>query len=415
MWRVDRSYSDAVQVSTQREARTRAHGNGNSDMRIAINAASAHEGGAVTYLRSILPPLHRKILDSGGGKIILWSKPSGPIDGVEQRDPGAAVNGAGLLGIGRRLWFDQHYLAKRLREDGVDALFSSANFATVRSPVHQLLLVRNTLYFDPLLFTRIPSRALRARYVAQRMLALKSIEASDVVLYPSRAIRDLVATYTNDSRGNWRVAPYGGRLDLFTPAAETSSVGEDRPRRLLHVSLYSDQKNLGTLFSAVSQLRPGAPKELQLRITAGLRNIRGGPSYPNLERERAAFLELQGRGIAEDVGPQPYASLPALYRSADVFVFPSYTESFGHPLIEAMATGLPIVAADTPVNREICDDAAVYFRPFDPTACASAIAAVLDSPATAAKLGSNGLSRSRSYTWDRHVDVLWDALYNSKR
>ena len=54
-----------------------------------------------------------------------------------------------------------------------------------------------------------------------------------------------------------------------------------------------------------------------------------------------------------------------VYQSSHVFVFPSVCESFGFPQVEAMASGLPILAADTPVNREICGQAAIYFAPED--------------------------------------------------
>ena len=377
-------------------------------MRIAINATSAQMGGAVTYLRSVVPLLARRVAAQGDGRVVLWTRPDslgiGPADRVEGRDPGPAVDATGVRGIARRLWFDQQELPRYLIEDRINALFSSANFGTLRSPVHQVLLVRNTLYFDPVLLKRIASRSRRAKYFTQRVLALRSIAASEVVLFPSRTMQDLAASYTDGPRRNWRVAPYGARLDMFAPSQRRR---DRRTPTLLHVSLYSDQKNLGTLFTAMRRLTPRA---CRLRITAGLRSVENGPMYPNLSRERELLLGLEQEGIAEDLGPQPHASLPELYRSADLFVFPSYSESFGHPLVEAMASGLPIVAADTPINREVCADAAVYFEPFAPDACAEAIARVLAHPDLAESLASAGLARSREYTWDRHVDILWKAL-----
>ena len=65
------------------------------------------------------------------------------------------------------------------------------------------------------------------------------------------------------------------------------------------------------------------------------------------------LLDAQKRGIVT-LGPHKYANLPQLYRDHDVFVFPSVSETFGHPMAEAMSTGLPVVASDTPVNLEIC-------------------------------------------------------------
>jgi glycosyltransferase involved in cell wall biosynthesis len=382
-------------------------------MRVAINAASAQMGGAATYLRNILLPLHQ-VLSMKGGSIIVWA-PRGAVPeglpGVEQRDFTPARGGA-IGGIPRRLWFDQWQLPRHIRRAGVDALFSSANFGTLRSPVPQVLLVRNSLYFDPLAMNRIRSHSVRARYVAQRMLTLTSVRAADVVLFPSRAMRELVARHTDAPQDRWLVAPYGTRHDLFHPDAERPS-GEDRTV-LLNVSLYCDQKNLTTLLAAVDRLRVRAPDRYRLRLTAGLRTVEPSAVHPNLEADRDALARLERGGIAEDLGAVAYRALPEVYRAADLFVFPSYTESFGHPLVEAMASGLPVVAADVPINREMCGEAAVYFAPFDPDACAAAIESVRRDPTLRARLRREGVVRAQAFTWTRHVQALWDALRGAR-
>ena len=62
-----------------------------------------------------------------------------------------------------------------------------------------------------------------------------------------------------------------------------------------------------------------------------------------------------------ELGAVPYSLLHQVYRECDIYVTPAYAESFAHPLVEAMASGLPIVASDLAVHREICQDAAIYF------------------------------------------------------
>jgi glycosyltransferase involved in cell wall biosynthesis len=114
--------------------------------------------------------------------------------------------------------------------------------------------------------------------------------------------------------------------------------------------------------------------------------------------------------VVRDVDWSRYGSLPALYHSSDIFVFSSYTESFGHPLVEAMAAGLPIVAADVPSSRELCGDAAVYFAPFDVRACADALRKVADSPELAADLRAKATVRATEFTWERHVCELMRAM-----
>ena len=65
-----------------------------------------------------------------------------------------------------------------------------------------------------------------------------------------------------------------------------------------------------------------------------------------------------------ELGAVPYSQLHQVYRECSMYVAPAYAELFAHPLVEAMASGLPVVAADSAVHREICQDAALYFPRF---------------------------------------------------
>jgi glycosyltransferase involved in cell wall biosynthesis len=369
-------------------------------------------GGAVTYLRNVLPVLVRAMASREDGRILLWARPelaSGLASlGVELRAPGAAVDAVGPAGIARRIWFDQWELPRRIRGERADALFSSANIGSIRSRVPQVLLVRNPIFFEPRLLDRLGSRATRALYVAERGLILASIRASNMVVFPTRAMLEMVAAYTGGAKSNWRVALYGARHDLFYPAPGAAKASTRIS--LLHVSHYCEQKNIGTLLLAMRHLENHAPGRYHLRLTAGMSALRPGPRLPSLSVDRELYRQLEQRGAALDSGSCVYGSLPEQYRSADVFVFPSYSESFGHPLVEAMASGLPIVAADVPVNREMCQEAAVYFPAFDSTACADAIVRVTNDRGLAAQLRERGLIRAKYFTWERHVEVLWSAF-----
>src|SRR5690606_25403891 len=96
--------------------------------------------------------------------------------------------------------------------------------------------------------------------------------------------------------------------------------------------------------------------------------------------------ELGVRQNWVELGYVPYPELGHPSELADLYVFPSFTESFGHSLVEAMACGLPVVASGMPVNREVCGDAGVYFDTFDAADCANKIAAVLTDASKAEDL-----------------------------
>src|SRR5262249_50670637 len=164
-----------------------------------------------------------------------------------------ATGGFGASGgsLGR-LWFDQVKVPRMLRAEGIDVLFSSANFGSLYCPCRQVLLVRNTIYFDPIFASRLKSFKVKAYNFLQRQLALLCIKSADIVLFPTKAMLDLVADFTKHRGTRWRVAHYGTRHDLFQPPLEKKeNVGTTV--RLLNISMYSDQKNFGTLLQAVAE------------------------------------------------------------------------------------------------------------------------------------------------------------------
>ena len=144
------------------------------------------------------------------------------------------------------------------------------------------------------------------------------------------------------------------RLALAAPVNDSRS----GPLRILWVSYYADHKNLATLLDAARLLRDASapPFELHLTLDPAVSN---GQHTPIPSKERELLAELAG--IVRPLGVRSYEETWSLYSGADVFVFPSLCESFGHPLVEAMASDLPVVASDIAVHREICGDAAAYF------------------------------------------------------
>ncbi len=99
------------------------------------------------------------------------------------------------------------------------------------------------------------------------------------------------------------------------------------------------------------------------------------------------------------VGWLPSESIVNLYKKCDIFVFPSLCESFGFPMIEAMAVGLPIVAADTTVNREILGNSALYYSPSSSHELAESIKILMKDGGLKEEMIKNGKNRIEEYDW----------------
>jgi glycosyltransferase involved in cell wall biosynthesis len=133
---------------------------------------------------------------------------------------------------------------------------------------------------------------------------------------------------------------------------------------------------------------------------------RANPGIYKAEQASALVTALRSQHNIVELGNVPYGSLHHLYRACHVYVTPAYAESFAHPLVEAMSTGLPVVASDLPVHREICEGAALYFDRFSPEELANRTVELSTDQKLGEKLSRLGLARAKDFSWETHVTRL---------
>jgi len=130
---------------------------------------------------------------------------------------------------------------------------------------------------------------------------------------------------------------------------------------------------------------------------------------PGSYRTEAAARLVRELGVGPnmmELGAVPYHLLHHVYRACDLYVTPAYVETFAHPLVEAMASGLPVIASDLRVHREVCGDAALYFKTFSPESLAETVSRIAHSAELIREMSEQGLKRSRDFSWKDHVDHL---------
>ena len=168
-----------------------------------------------------------------------------------------------------------------------------------------------------------------------------------------------------------------------------------RPGFMLYVGAIEFRKNIGGLIAGFARLPAEMRAQHQLVIVCALdpgqrRRLQADAAREGIGRDE---LVLTGRVSDRDLG--------ALYHACTLFVYPSFYEGFGLPIIEAMSCGAPVCASATTTGPEVLGDLEGTFEPHDPDSIALCLAGVLNSPDAMDRLRARSRRRVAEYTWRR--------------
>lgn len=377
-------------------------------MHILLNALGATCASGLTYVRNVVPHLSA---NTGVRTTVLANRQL-------RQEIADAPNVAFLeldlsAGAARRFWFEQTALSTVIRRTGADVLISAGNFALRNSPVPQILLSGNSLYTSSDFSRDLGSRREYALWLDNRIksfFARRSVRWADATVAPSRTFAEELRQWTGKEvvsihHGFDHNVFFGDSTPLSAQVQQKLDAAQGT-LRLLFVSHYNYYRNFETLLRAIPILRDRLGKsKIRLFLTCRLCSEDNPGSY---RAEPAASL-VERLGIGDEVvelGPIPYRLLHRLYEACDVYATPAYAETFAHPLIEAMASGLPVVASDLPVHREICGPAALYFQRFSSEGLCGQILRVAESANLRQELSHRGRIRSLDFSWAKHVDEM---------
>jgi glycosyltransferase involved in cell wall biosynthesis len=377
-------------------------------IRLFINGLAASAGGGLTYLRNVIPQLARR---SDVHATVLLN-PALRREFAENENV-SFVEIPGSDSALRRLLREQTAIPGFIRSSGAEVLLSTGNFALWNSPVPQLLLSRNSLYTSADFMRDVRARgdyAIWMDTLAKAWLARESVRRAEVTVAPSEAFARELSEWSGREvfaiHHGFDTGAFNNNGSPLSPQVQNQLDHGRDAVRLLFVSHYNYYRNFETLFRAMRVLS-GRLKGKRVRLYLTCRLSAG--ENPGSYRTEAASALLNGmRKNCEiiELGSIPYSSLHHLYRACNVYITPAYAESFAHPLVEAMSSGLPVVASDLAVHREICGNAALYFPRFSPEELAECVLRISESPEVARELSGNGLSRSRDFSWEKHVARL---------
>lgn len=293
---------------------------------------------------------------------------AGAADGLDLR-----VLGHG--GAGPEVLFEQVKLPLALRRMRAEVVHAPNCFLPLRRSCPGVVTVHD------LAFEVWPSDFAPVTRWKYRVLARAAARSAERVIVPS--------SFTAQDVGRrWGVDAEKVRV---IPEAPALAIGDEQPpdgRYVLAVGDLRAKKNLEALVFAMRALRDrGAEHRL---VLAGVDSGSGARL-----RALAGPLELELTGYLSD------ARLDALIRGAEVLVHPSLYEGFGLVVLEAMARGVPVLAARATALPETGGDAAAYFEPAVSGDLARVLEALLNDPEARAALATRGLEWAQRFSWER--------------
>ncbi len=357
-------------------------------MRVAIDARYIREkpSGIGAYVQALVDRLPR---DAPSDRFLLWAharaaRPLSSAPNADEITVGPGPNSPLTL-----LWPHLH-----APFDEVDVFHAPHNTLPRGLTCATVVTIHDLMAIDePGLHLRGVERIVKSAYYTQAVW--RALGRASRVIVPSVATADRVRAVAPDSGPRVRVI--GNAPDsMFRPACDADAAhrraatltGSDAPY-LLVVGQNSASKRHA---DAIAAFASGVPRPWRLVLQQ-----RQGAS--------GALTRLARRLRVEDrvvwLGTVERDDVVALMRGAGALVQPSVYEGFGLPVVEAMACGCPVVAADIPALREVTGGAAMLVPPRDVARLGGALHEVTASADRRRSLAEHGLVRARAFSWDR--------------
>ena len=249
-------------------------------------------------------------------------------------------------------------------------------------------------------YVRMLTQDVNLEQMTQRFMSW-FYEQMDTIFVPSEAYRSQLVRNGFDRR-KLLIMERGVDLDRFNPGYRQGrfwrEMGLDDGPVILYVGRISREKNIDALAAAFKQLVERGAK-------ANLAIVGDGPYLEELRRRHGSDPRITFTGF---LGGE---ELSRAYASADLFVFPSTTDTFGNVVLEAQASGVPVIVSDRggPADIVRARDSGVIVNVAEPAALVEAIARLLADPHQRLELSRRGLQNAAESSWPAVLDHFWHA------
>lgn len=372
---------------------------------VGIDASRNRSGGAIANLVGILsegnPYVH------GIGEVHVWSYRR-LLESLPDTSWLVKHNPPDLeRSLFSQIWWQYHKLPKEARRVGCDVLYSTDASSVCR--YHPMVVMsQDMLSYEPHVMKYYGISKARLRLMALLVIQNRAMRHANGVIFLTKYAATVIRETTGQLKSSV-IIPHG-----VDQAFKRESQGRLWPTkgnqqiRCLYVSNAAMYKNQWRVVRAIYLLRRRGYK-IQLILAGG-----GTGRAQQLLDDEIAQSDPQ-RSFVESKGCVPHDELPELLAGVDLFVFASSCENLPVTLLEAMATGLPIVCSNRGPMPEVLLDGGVYCDPEDPDSIAGAIEKLIVNDDLRRSIAMRAKELSARYTWKRCAEETWDFIRDTVR
>ncbi|OGE42606.1 hypothetical protein A3B45_00145 [Candidatus Daviesbacteria bacterium RIFCSPLOWO2_01_FULL_39_12] len=259
---------------------------------------------------------------------------------------------------------------------------------TIHDLIHQHFQMKRATTLNPILY--------KVKQFGYKAVFKKAIKNAQKILVPSNYVKDLLVKQW-EVDGEKIIVTYEAVDDKVFSIGKLMKKNDEekmlhkfniKPPYIFYVGNAHPHKNVEGLIKALLRLKENYPNLILV--------LSGQDHYfwQRIKRENQ-YDGIIYTGYVSD------EQLVALYKNASCFVMPSFEEGFGIPLLEAMASGCPVVSSNAGALKEVGGDAAIYFDPHNMDDMTKKISQVLNSEKLRKELTEKGLKRYKQFSWEK--------------
>ena len=296
------------------------------------------------------------------------------------------------------IWFE-FAVYNALKKYKADVFFSPDGYLSLRSKVPQIGVIHD------LNFEQYPEDVpLVPRTYLNYFFPKFARKAQKIITVSEYSKQDIVSRY--DIEPSKITVAWNGVSPLFVPISESEKgiirqeFSNGKPY-FIFVGALHPRKNIKRLLQAFEQFS----------IAGGIENL--VIVGENLWKKDNTYLN----GISEETtskihftGHLSLEKLTKVMASASCLTYVPYFEGFGIPLVEAMKSGVPVIAGNLTSLPEVCGDAALYVNPMNVTEIANAMKEISENETLKESLISKGLIRSKLFDWNQTTEIIWNEI-----